>query len=94
MPGNGDQRCCCDWVAVGVDTDGHREILGLDVAACEDGAGRLTFLRSLTARGLGGVQLAVSDARTGLVAATGAVLSAFPGKGVETPTGPTTARSD
>jgi transposase-like protein len=61
-------------VAVGVNADGHREILGIDVATCEDGAGWLAFLRSLTARGLAGVQLVVSDAHTGLVAAIGAVL--------------------
>jgi transposase-like protein len=60
--------------AVGVNADGHREILGLDVATAEDGAGRLAFLRSLTARGLSGVQLVVSDAHTGLVNAIGAVL--------------------
>ncbi|MFG2791643.1 transposase, partial [Streptomyces sp. NPDC048419] len=34
-------------VAVGVNTDGHREILGVDVATAEDGAGWLAFLRSL-----------------------------------------------
>jgi transposase-like protein len=61
-------------VAVGVNADGHREILGIDVATAEDGAGWLAFLRSLTARGLSGVQLVVSDAHTGLVAAIGAVL--------------------
>lgn len=31
--------------AVGVNADGHREILGLSVATTEDGAGRLAFLR-------------------------------------------------
>jgi transposase-like protein len=61
-------------VAVGGNADGHREILGIDVATAEDGAGWLAFLRSLTARGLSGVQLVVSDAHTGLVAAIGAVL--------------------
>ncbi|MEU1466599.1 IS256 family transposase, partial [Streptomyces sp. NPDC005727] len=61
-------------VAVGVNADGHREILGIDVATAEDGAGWLAFLRSLTARGLSGVQLVVSDAHTGLVNAIGAVL--------------------
>ncbi|MDQ0765405.1 transposase-like protein [Streptomyces canus] len=61
-------------IAVGVNADGHREILGIDVATCEDGAGWLAFLRSLTARGLSGVQLVVSDAHTGLVNAIGAVL--------------------
>ncbi|MEU1621741.1 IS256 family transposase, partial [Streptomyces sp. NPDC005722] len=50
------------------------EILGLDVATTEDGAGWLAFLRSLIARGLTGVQLVVSDAHAGLVDAIGAVL--------------------
>jgi len=36
-------------VAVGVNADGHREVLGLDVCSEEDGAGWLTFLRSLSA---------------------------------------------
>jgi putative transposase len=61
-------------VAVGVNADGHREILGLDVCSEEDGAGWLTFLRSLTARGLSGVQLVISDAHRGLVNAIGAAL--------------------
>jgi transposase-like protein len=61
-------------IAVGVNADGHREILGIDVASSEDGAGWLAFLRSLIARGLSGVQLVVSDAHAGLVDAIGAVL--------------------
>jgi transposase-like protein len=61
-------------VAVGVNGDGQREVLGLDVAASEDGAGWLAFLRSLTARGLSGVRLVVSDAHRGLVDAIGATL--------------------
>jgi putative transposase len=63
-------------VATGVNADGHREILGLDVASAEDGAGWLAFLRGLVARGLSGVQLVISDAHPGLVAAVG---SALPG---------------
>jgi putative transposase len=63
-------------IAVGVNADGHREILGLDVASAEDGAGWLAFLRGLLARGLSGVQLVISDAHPGLVAAVG---SALPG---------------
>jgi hypothetical protein len=62
-------------IAVGVNADGHREILGIDVASSEDGAGWLAFLRSLVARGLSGVQLVVSDAQMGLVNAIGATLS-------------------
>ncbi|MFC9645010.1 IS256 family transposase [Streptomyces mirabilis] len=61
-------------IAVGVNVDGHREILGIDVATSEDGAGWLAFLRSLIACGLSGVQLVVSDVHTGLVNAVGAVL--------------------
>ena len=61
-------------VAVGVNADGGREVLGLDVCSDEDGAGWLAFLRSLTARGLSGVRLVVSDAHRGLVNAIGAAL--------------------
>jgi transposase-like protein len=63
-------------IATGVNADGHREILGLDVASAEDGAGWLAFLRGLVARGLSGVQLVIADAHPGLVAAIG---SALPG---------------
>jgi putative transposase len=63
-------------VATGVNCDGHREILGLDVASAEDGVGWLAFLRGLVARGLSRVQLVTSDAHPGLVAAIG---SALPG---------------
>src|ERR1044072_3559821 len=63
-------------IATGVNSDGHREIRGLDVASHEDGAGWLAFLRGLVARGLSGVQLVISDAHPGLVAAIG---SALPG---------------
>src|SRR5690242_11245341 len=63
-------------IATGVNAGGHREVLGLDVASAEDGAGWLAFLRGLVARGLSGVQLVIADAHPGLVAATG---SALPG---------------
>jgi len=61
-------------IAVGVNGDGGREVLGLDIASQEDGAGWLGFLRGLTARGLGGVKLVISDAHRGLVDAIGAAL--------------------
>jgi putative transposase len=61
-------------VATGVNADGHREILGLQVTSAEDGAGWLGFFRDLTARGLAGVQLVTSDAHRGLVEAIGAAL--------------------
>jgi len=49
-------------------------VLGFDVGDSEDGAFWTAFLRSLKARGLGGVQLVISDAHTGLKAAIGAVM--------------------
>jgi len=61
-------------LAAGVNADGHREILGLQVTSAEDGAGWLAFFRDLTARGLAGVQLVTSDAHRGLVEAIGATL--------------------
>jgi putative transposase len=61
-------------IAVGVNADGYREVLGLDVVSDEDGAGWLAFLRSLTARGLKGIRLVISDAHRGLVNAIAATL--------------------
>lgn len=65
-------------VATGVNAEGYREILGLQVTTSEDGAGWLAFFRDLVARGLSGVKLVTSDAHQGLVAAAGATL---PGAG-------------
>ncbi|CAI9407489.1 IS256 family transposase [Nocardioides sp. T2.26MG-1] len=65
-------------VATGVNADGHREILGVQVTTSEDGAGWLAFFRDLTARGLAGVKLVTSDAHAGLVAAIAATI---PGAG-------------
>jgi putative transposase len=61
-------------LAVAVNADGFREILGLQVTSTEDGAGWLAFFRDLTARGLSGVALVTSDAHRGLVEAIGATL--------------------
>jgi putative transposase len=61
-------------VAVGVNADGHKEVLGLSVTSAEDGAGWLAFFRDLVARGLSGVALVTSDAHPGLVDALGATL--------------------
>jgi putative transposase len=60
--------------AIGVNKDGFREVLGVDVITIEDGAGWLQFLRSLKARGLSGVKLAISDDHHGLVDAIASVL--------------------
>ncbi|MFQ5349306.1 MAG: IS256 family transposase [Thermoanaerobaculia bacterium] len=61
-------------VAVGVNDDGKREILGVDVVTSEDGAGWLAFLRSLISRGLKGVAGVTSDAHPGLKDAIAATL--------------------
>jgi transposase-like protein len=63
-------------VAVGVNADGRREILGVDVSTSEDGSGWLAFLRGLVARGLSGVKLVISDAHGGL---RDSIASALPG---------------
>jgi transposase-like protein len=62
-------------VAVGVNAEGRREVLGVELATSEDGAGWTSFLRGLHARGLCGVQLVISDAHPGLVDAARSVLS-------------------
>jgi putative transposase len=62
-------------IAVGVRASGEREVVGFDVGPSEDGAFWHSFLRGLVARGLVGVQLAVSDAHQGLKAAIAAVLT-------------------
>jgi putative transposase len=61
-------------IATGVNAEGYREILGLQVSSAEDGAGWLAFFRDLTARGLSGVALVTSDAHRGLTEAIGATL--------------------
>lgn len=61
-------------IAIGVRATGEREVLGVEVGPSEDGAFWLQFLKGLVARGLSGVQLAVSDAHEGLKAAIAAVL--------------------
>lgn len=61
-------------IATGVTEKGDREVLGLAVGDSEDGAFWTAFLRTLRARGLGGVRLVISDAHEGLKAAIAAVL--------------------
>jgi putative transposase len=64
----------CVVHAVGVNREGFRESLGLDVVTAEDGAAWLAFVRGLVARGLAGVKLVSSDAHPGLVDAISATL--------------------
>jgi len=63
-------------VAVGVNTDGRREVLGMAIGASEAETFWADFLRSLARRGLRGVELVISDAQEGLKAAITRVLNA------------------
>ena len=63
-------------VAVGVNTDGQREVLGLKVGASEAEPFWTEFLRSLNRRGLRGVKLVISDSHEGIKAAAAKVLKA------------------
>ncbi len=63
-------------IAVGVNADGRREVLGMAVGSSEAEPFWLDFLRTLTRRGLAGVKLVISDAHEGLKAAVTKVLRA------------------
>jgi len=63
-------------IAVAVNTDGRREVLGMAVGPSEAEPFWTKFLRSLTRRGLRGVKLVISDAHEGLKAAAAKVLNA------------------
>jgi putative transposase len=63
-------------IAVGVNSDGRREVLGLDIGPSEAEFFWTEFLRKLTRRGLRGVKLVISDAHEGLKAAIAKVLHA------------------
>jgi transposase-like protein len=63
-------------VAVGVNGDGRREILGLDIGPSEAETFWTAFLRKLARRGLRGVKLVISDAHEGIKAAAAKVLHA------------------
>jgi len=63
-------------MAVGVNTDGRREVLGMKIGLSEAETFWSEFLRDLTSRGLSGVRLVVSDDHKGLKAAANKVLGA------------------
>src|ERR1700758_2060379 len=63
-------------IAVGVNNDGRREVLGMDIGASEAEIFWVEFLRTLARRGLRGVKLVISDAHEGLKAAIARVLHA------------------
>src|SRR5512133_2392003 len=63
-------------IAVGVNADGRREVLGMDIGPSEAETFWTGFLRKLTRRGLRGVKLVISDAHEGVKAAVAKVLNA------------------
>ncbi len=63
-------------IAVGVNSDGRREVLGMDIGPSEAETFWTAFLRKLARRGLRGVKLVISDAHEGIKAAVSKVLRA------------------
>lgn len=63
-------------IAVGVNSDGRREVLGMDIGASEAEPFWTAFLRKLARRGLRGVKLVISDAHEGIKAAVSKLLCA------------------
>lgn len=63
-------------IAVGVNSDGLREVLGMDIGPSEAEPFWTAFLRKLTRRGLRGVKLGISDAHEGIKAAVSKLLCA------------------
>lgn len=63
-------------IAIGVNLEGRREVLGVDVLPAESEEGWTGFFKGLKERGLSGVQLVVSDAHKGLITAVRKVLKA------------------
>jgi putative transposase len=64
-------------IAVGVNSDGRREVLGMDIGPSEAETFWTAFLRKQARRGLRGVKLVVSDAHEGIKATVGKVLNAI-----------------
>lgn len=63
-------------IATGVNNDGRREVLGMEIGASEAEPFWTGFLRKLTRRGLRGVKLVISDAHEGIKAAVSKIFSA------------------
>lgn len=63
-------------IAVGANSDGRREVLGMDIGLSEAATFWIEFLRKLSRRGLRGVKLVISDVHEGIKAAVSRVFSA------------------
>jgi len=75
---DGQVRDAAVLIAVGVNMSGKREVLGVSVALSEQEVHWRTFLQSLVARGLSGIELIISDAHAGLNQARKAVFGGIP----------------
>jgi len=75
---SGQVRDAAVLLAVGVNDQGQREVLGVSVSLGEHEVHWRTFLKELQSRGLSGVELVVSDDHRGLKAARQAVLGGLP----------------
>lgn len=69
----GDYENVCILVAIAVNKDGYREVLGAEEGMKEDNASWVGFFQSLRGRGLEGVQLIVGDKCLGMLEAVGEV---------------------
>ncbi len=72
---DGEVRNCAVLIAVGIKPDGYRSILGISVSLSEAEVHWREFLKSLTQRGLHGVELVTSDDHHGLKQALRAILN-------------------
>jgi transposase-like protein len=75
---DGQVRSAAVLLAVGVNQEGKREVLGVSVSLSEQEAHWRNFLQSLVQRGLAGVELIISDAHVGLQQACRAVFGGLP----------------
>jgi transposase-like protein len=75
-PGNHRVVSVAVIIAVGVNADGRREVLGLDIGPSEAETFWTAFFRKLARRGLRGVKLVISDAHEGLKAAVAKIFNA------------------
>ena len=75
---NGHVQACAVLICIGINEDGHREILGVSAKVSEAEIHWREFFQSLLSRGLCGVEYIVSDAHAGLQAALHAVFPSVP----------------
>jgi putative transposase len=74
--GSGPRTSVAVIIAVGVNSDGRREVLGMDIGCSEAETFWTEFLRKLRRRGLRGVKLVISDAHEGIKAAVSKLMNA------------------